>query len=31
MLEKLAFLEEKYEDLSRKIGDPEIINEQKPF
>jgi peptide chain release factor 1 len=28
MLEKLAFLEEKYEDLSRKIGDPEIINEQ---
>lgn len=28
MLEKLAFLEEKYEDLSQKIADPEIINEQ---
>ncbi len=28
MLEKLAFLEEKYEDLSEKIGDPDIINDQ---
>ncbi len=28
MLDKLAFLEEKYEDLSEKIGDPEIINDQ---
>ncbi|QUH19115.1 peptide chain release factor 1 [Alkaliphilus sp. B6464] len=28
MLDKLAFLEEKYEDLSEKIGDPEVINNQ---
>lgn len=28
MLDKLAFLEEKYEDLSEKIGDPEVINDQ---
>lgn len=28
MLDKLAFLEEKYEDLSEKISDPEIINDQ---
>lgn len=28
MLDKLAFLEEKYEDLSQKISDPEIINDQ---
>lgn len=28
MLEKLAFLEGKYNDLSQKIADPEIINDQ---
>lgn len=28
MLEKLAFLEEKYNDLGREISDPEIINDQ---
>lgn len=28
MLEKLAFLEERYNDLGREIGDPEIINDQ---
>jgi len=28
MLDKLAFLEEKYEDLSEKISDPEIISDQ---
>ncbi len=28
MLDKLVFLEEKYEDLSEKIGDQEIINDQ---
>lgn len=28
MLDKLAFLEEKYEDLSEKISEPEIINDQ---
>ncbi|MFW5648650.1 MAG: peptide chain release factor 1 [Candidatus Alkaliphilus sp. MAG34] len=28
MLEKLAFLEEKYKDLGQKISDPEIINDQ---
>ena len=28
MLGKLAFLEEKYKDLSRQISDPEIINDQ---
>lgn len=28
MLDKLAFLEEKYEDLSEKISDPEVINDQ---
>ncbi|HZK56809.1 MAG TPA: peptide chain release factor 1 [Clostridia bacterium] len=28
MLEKLVFLEEKYEDLGQKISDPEIINDQ---
>jgi len=28
MLEKLAFLEERYNDLGREISDPEIINDQ---
>ena len=28
MIEKLEFIEEKYEDLSRKISDPEIISDQ---
>lgn len=28
MLEKLAFLEERYDDLGREISDPEIINDQ---
>ncbi|ABR46561.1 peptide chain release factor 1 [Alkaliphilus metalliredigens QYMF] len=28
MLDKLAFLQEKYEDLGEKISDPEIINDQ---
>jgi len=28
MLDKLAFLQEKYEDLGRKISDPDVINNQ---
>jgi len=28
MLDKLAFLEEKYEDLSEKISEPDVINDQ---
>ncbi len=31
MLEKLDFLEEKYKDLSKKIADPEIINNTKKW
>jgi peptide chain release factor 1 len=29
MFDKLEFLEEKYEDLSAKVADPEVINDQK--
>ncbi|SDY63798.1 peptide chain release factor 1 [Tindallia californiensis] len=28
MLEKLSFLEDKYEDLGKKLSDPEVINQQ---
>lgn len=31
MLEKLDFIDEKYEELSRKISDPEIISDQSQF